>query len=92
MQFTSNAHFKTNENLILVKKIEAQTHPNKYIRITFQRIDVLDHFSQGVVASTTRRILLLSSHINLNFTASLLARVGGAGSLYITDYKTKSLS
>ena len=34
-----------------MKKNEAQTDPNKYIRITFQRIDVLDHFSQGVVAS-----------------------------------------
>ena len=36
------------------------------------------------MASRTRRILLLSSHmINLDFMASVLARVGGAGSLYI---------
>ena len=45
------AYFKTNENLILVKEIEVQNHPNKYIRITFQHVDVLDHFSQGVAAS-----------------------------------------
>ena len=51
-----------------------------YIRITFQLINILE----GVVACRTRRILLLSSHmINLDFMANVLARVGGAGSLYI---------
>ena len=45
------------------------------------------------MASRTRRILLLSSHmINLDFMANVLVRVGGAGNLYIalnTGYKTK---